>query len=159
MVRCVGRMTAGGIGTPQCCSLATPERPRCESPQDEGWRRAVRRKGWFLSRSASPERRQAEIAQRLTARHTADKFTQSATAMGLFCPWGRASWDVASAGFPALACPSPANKAAEARSGPGRLPKASRVREVRPLAARGRRNPDPTSRRLMKRPSRTGQLG
>ena len=51
----------------------------------------MRRKGWFLSRSAPPERRQAATAQRLTARHTADKFTRSATAMGDFCPRDRSS--------------------------------------------------------------------
>ena len=47
---------------------------------DEGWQRAVRRKGWFRSRSAPPERRQAATAQRLTARHRGD-----------FCPRDRSS--------------------------------------------------------------------
>jgi len=40
----------------------------------------MRRKGWFLSRSAPPERRQAATAQRLTARHRSD-----------FCPRDRSS--------------------------------------------------------------------
>jgi len=46
------------------------------------WGVATRREaqGWFLSRSAPPERRQAATAQRLTARHRGD-----------FCPRDRSS--------------------------------------------------------------------
>ena len=88
-------------------------------------------------------RRRPGHAHRLSARHGGD-----------FCPRGRASGRGPCVIRPAFAClhPSrPADKAAEPRSGPGRLPEASRVRgcEPRPQAP----HPTPLQERLMKRPS------